>query len=91
MNYVQEIIDELAIEMLAIDEYMVGDLAMNLIEEYALLVLLDGKGYAHWGARGMPATDAVLGTIGGIALLSYFLTRTKPTAEQKFQPAAQNP
>lgn len=43
MNYVQEIIDALATEMLAIDEYMVGELAENLIEEYALLVLLFGS------------------------------------------------
>ena len=49
----------------------------------AYMVLLDGKGYAHWGARGMPAADVVLGASGGIILLSYFLTRRKPTSAEQ--------
>ncbi len=39
------------------------------------MVLVDGIGYAHWGARGMPGIDVVLGTIGGTILLAYFLNR----------------
>lgn len=54
----------------------------------AYMVLLDGKGYDRWGARGMPATDVVLGMIGAVILLSYFLTRSKATPEQEFEMAA---
>lgn len=53
----------------------------------AYMVLLDGKGYGRWGARGMPATDVVLGMVAAIALLSYFFTRPKPTPQQEFQAA----
>jgi MFS transporter, PAT family, beta-lactamase induction signal transducer AmpG len=39
----------------------------------------DGRGYAHWGPRGMPAADAVLSTIGASILLAYFVfIRRKP-------------
>jgi hypothetical protein len=41
----------------------------------AYMVLIDGKGYARWGARAMPGTDAILGTVGGTILLAYFLSR----------------
>lgn len=41
----------------------------------AYMVLLDGKGYAHWGARGMAGTDVLAGAAGGAILLAYFLTR----------------
>ena len=41
----------------------------------AYMTFLDGRGAAHWGARGLPATEAVLGAIGGSILLTYFLTR----------------
>jgi MFS transporter, PAT family, beta-lactamase induction signal transducer AmpG len=53
----------------------------------AYMVLLDGKGYEHWGPRGMPAADVILGAIGGIGLLGYFLTRRKPAAEQELEVA----
>jgi PAT family beta-lactamase induction signal transducer AmpG len=43
------------------------------------MVLVDGIGYAHWGARGMPGIDAVLGTCGGAILLAYFLGRSRQT------------
>jgi PAT family beta-lactamase induction signal transducer AmpG len=33
----------------------------------------DGRGYAHWGPRGMPATDAVLSTAGAALLLAHFI------------------
>lgn len=46
----------------------------------AYMIFLDGKGYAHWGTRGLPATEAVLGILGAAILLSYFLTRKKQPA-----------
>jgi MFS transporter, PAT family, beta-lactamase induction signal transducer AmpG len=39
------------------------------------MMLLDGRGYAHWGPRGMPGTDTVVSAVGGAILLTYFLTR----------------
>lgn len=45
----------------------------------AYMTLLDGKGAGHFGPRGLPATEAVLGTIGATILLSYFLTRETQT------------
>jgi MFS transporter, PAT family, beta-lactamase induction signal transducer AmpG len=33
----------------------------------------DGRGYAHWGPRGMPAADAVLSTVGASLLLAHFV------------------
>jgi MFS transporter, PAT family, beta-lactamase induction signal transducer AmpG len=41
------------------------------------MVLVDGIGYAHWGPRGMPGIDVVLGLVGGSALLIYFLRRRR--------------
>lgn len=43
---------------------------------------VDGIGYAHWGAHGMPGIDVVLGSIGGLILLTYFLTHRKPAVVQ---------
>jgi PAT family beta-lactamase induction signal transducer AmpG len=48
------------------------------------MTLIDGKGYAQWGVRGMPGTDVILGIIGGAILLAYFLRRPRPTSEQTF-------
>ncbi len=42
------------------------------------MTLLDGKGAGHFGPRGLPATEAVLGTIGATILLTYFLTQRNP-------------
>ncbi|MGH9585002.1 MAG: hypothetical protein ACRD4O_18945 [Bryobacteraceae bacterium] len=51
----------------------------------AYMVLIDGKGYARWGARGMPGTDVVVGAVGGAILLAYFLTRHRSqTREREF-------
>jgi hypothetical protein len=36
---------------------------------------VDGRGYALWGPRGLPATDAVLGFAGAGLWLGYFLLR----------------
>ena len=41
----------------------------------AYMVFVDGRGYDHWGARAMPGTDVVLGMVGGVILLTYFLSR----------------
>jgi MFS transporter, PAT family, beta-lactamase induction signal transducer AmpG len=47
----------------------------------AYMAWSDGRGYALWGPRGMPATDAVLSTVGTCILLVHFLfARKKPTA-----------
>lgn len=40
----------------------------------AYMIFLDGKGYGRWGARGLPATEAVVGALGAFILLSWFLT-----------------
>ena len=56
----------------------------------AYMILIDGKGYARWGARGLPATEAVLGAIGATILLAYFLTRKPPRSnpfEESFSPS----
>jgi MFS transporter, PAT family, beta-lactamase induction signal transducer AmpG len=34
---------------------------------------LDGRAYAHWGPRAMPAAEAVLGTVGASILLAHFI------------------
>ena len=39
----------------------------------AYMAFLDGRSYAHWGPRAMPAADAVLGTIGATLLLAHFV------------------
>ncbi|MGH9619434.1 MAG: hypothetical protein ACRD45_06940, partial [Bryobacteraceae bacterium] len=46
------------------------------------MVLVDGKGYAHWGARGMSGADVIVGTAGAVLLLAYFLRhRPSPAPE----------
>jgi PAT family beta-lactamase induction signal transducer AmpG len=48
----------------------------------AYMSWVDGRGYAHWGPRGMPAADAVVSTIGAAVLLAYFVFgRRKPPIE----------
>src|SRR6185312_3011452 len=44
------------------------------------MIFLDGKGYGHWGTRGLPATEAIVGTLGAVILLAYFLTRKQQPA-----------
>ncbi len=36
------------------------------------MIWLDGQGYAHWGPRGMPATDAIVSAVGATILLAHF-------------------
>jgi PAT family beta-lactamase induction signal transducer AmpG len=43
----------------------------------AYMIYLDGQGAGHFGPRGLPATEAVLGAVGGTILLAYFLTQRK--------------
>jgi MFS family permease len=40
----------------------------------AYMVFMDGRGYAHFGARGMSGTDIVLGGTVALLLLIYFST-----------------
>ena len=48
----------------------------------AYMAWVDGRGYAHWGPRGMPAADAVLSTAGAALLLAHFLfSRRTPAAD----------
>ena len=45
----------------------------------AYMSWVDGRGYALWGPRGMPAADAVLSIVGATLLLTHFLfNRRKP-------------
>jgi PAT family beta-lactamase induction signal transducer AmpG len=39
----------------------------------AYMAYLNGRGYAHWGPRAMPATDAVLSTAAIVLLLALFV------------------
>jgi PAT family beta-lactamase induction signal transducer AmpG len=53
----------------------------------AYMILVDGKGYAHWGTRGLPLTEAIVGTLGATILLSYFLTsKFRPQSPLNQQP-----
>jgi len=56
------------------------------------MTMLDGVGYAHWGPRGMPGIDVVVGAAGGAILLSYFLTHPSPDrSPQEPTPAVSDP
>lgn len=39
----------------------------------AYMSWLDGRGYAHWGPRGMPGMDALVSTVTILALLGHFV------------------
>jgi PAT family beta-lactamase induction signal transducer AmpG len=41
------------------------------------MVALDGWGGDRWGARGLAGTEAVVGAVGALLLLGYFLTRNR--------------
>lgn len=43
----------------------------------AYMSYVDGHGYAHWGARGMPGIDAALSACASALLLVYFAFRRK--------------
>lgn len=38
---------------------------------------LDGRGYAHWGPRGMPAVDAIASAAGATVLLAHFVIKRR--------------
>lgn len=48
----------------------------------AYMIAADGMGYGRWGTHGMPATDVVLGSIGGVLLLAHFLMHKRWRPEQ---------
>jgi len=50
----------------------------------AYMAYLDGRGYAHWGPRGMPGVDAILSAAAAALLLAYFLVggRAKKSAAE---------
>jgi len=39
----------------------------------AYMSWMDGRGYAHWGPRGMPGTDAVVSAVVASVLLGHFV------------------
>ncbi len=41
------------------------------------MLVLDGWGGEKWGARGLAGTEAVVGAVGALILLAYFVTRKK--------------
>jgi len=43
----------------------------------AYMALVDGKGAAHFGPRGLPGAEAAVGAIGATILLIFFLTHQK--------------
>jgi len=45
----------------------------------AYMIAVDGLGYGRWGTRGLPATDAVVGFVGGTILLAHFLSQKRAT------------
>lgn len=47
----------------------------------AYMIAVDGLGYGRWGTRGLPATDAVVGFLGGAILLAHFLSQKRVTPD----------
>jgi Na+-driven multidrug efflux pump len=47
------------------------------------MLLVDGFGGDKWGGRGLAGSEAVVGAVGALILLAYFLThrRKQPGAE----------
>ena len=43
----------------------------------AYMTFLDGRGYALWGPRAMPAADAILAAAGCLLLLAHFIIRRR--------------
>lgn len=48
----------------------------------AYMSFVDGRGYAHWGARAMPGVDATLSAAGATLLLAYFVVSGRKKAGQ---------
>jgi MFS transporter, PAT family, beta-lactamase induction signal transducer AmpG len=39
----------------------------------AYMAFVDGRSYAHWGPRAMPAADAIVSAVGATLLLAHFV------------------
>jgi hypothetical protein len=49
------------------------------------MLFFDGRAYAHWGPRGMPAADALLSATGALLLLGHFVvSRRRKAAKENF-------
>ena len=46
------------------------------------MIWLDGRGYAHWGPRGMSATDAVVSAIASSVLLAHYIVSRRRKQRQ---------
>ena len=53
----------------------------------AYVAYLDGRAYAHWGPRAMPAADAVLSAVGATLLLAHFVFSRRRSPENQSQHA----
>jgi len=49
----------------------------------AYVAYLDGRAYAHWGPRAMPAADAVVSAIGATLLLAHFVFSRRQYPEKQ--------
>ena len=49
----------------------------------AYMAWVDGRGYAMWGPRGMPAIDAMLSTLGASLLLAHFVFSRRSTSRAR--------
>jgi PAT family beta-lactamase induction signal transducer AmpG len=58
----------------------------NVPVQYMLLV--DGWGGDRWGGRGLAGSEAVVGAVGAVILLAYFLTRKREQATPAGIPVA---
>jgi PAT family beta-lactamase induction signal transducer AmpG len=48
------------------------------------MLFIDGRAYAHWGPRAMPAADALLSALGASLLLAHFVvSRLRRSREQE--------
>ncbi len=62
----------------------------NVPVSYMLFV--DGRAYAHWGPRAMPAADALLSALGASLLLGHFVvSRRRRNREQRLGTLIPNP
>ncbi len=43
----------------------------------AYMAFVDGRSYAHWGPRAMPAADAIVGAAGATLMLTHFVVRRR--------------
>jgi hypothetical protein len=53
----------------------------NLPVSYMLFI--DGRAYAHWGPRAMPAADALLSALGASLLLAHFVVSRRRKAAKE--------